>query len=369
MVRRTEQGSWQHGAPTGYDCIRDADGRPTLKTNKYAPLMRKVLQTFNTGLYTVTKLTKYTEDIGLLNKKSKPFGKQTITNWLKNPVYAGLVNTNMVDQAVIGIHEGLITPEQFNENQLILSGKKKDYAVYSTTNEYPLKANGFILCAFCNHPLTASATKGNGGKYPRYSCSKCKASLIKKPVSALKDNVHNEFIELSESVSPSKAVLKLFEAVLIKEWNSRYQESKEMRRELEKNITELEAFKRRARDKYINEELPLANKEKVDSESDEAILALQMRISELKEEEIDVNSVIKYATAFLGNTAKLWKDAPFEQKVWFQKLVFSVGIKYEFGKGFRTAKLGVCYRVINDFANDKSTLVGPVGFEPTTNQL
>ncbi len=71
----------------------------------------------------------------------------------------------------------------------------------------------------------------------------------------------------------------------------------------------------------------------------------------------------------MGNAGKLWEDALLERKVRSQKLILHVGLYYDFGKGFKTAKLGVCYEVIGKFAKDKSTMVGLVGFEPTTNQL
>ena len=369
MVRRSEQGSWQHGSPTGYDCVRDAQGRPTLKPNSNSELIKKILLAFNSGTYSQRGLMDMAEDIGLTNKKGKPFGKQTISNWLRNPVYAGLIKTSMTEESVPGLHEPLITLEQFQENQNILAGKKKYFSASNTKEDFPLKTNGFLKCAVCSNSLTASNTRGNGGLYPRYSCTTCKSAVLKKPVSVGKERIHEEFYELLDSITPSESVLRLFETVLLKQWDLHYQETRSLRRELDRKLIELEDFRSKTTNKFITGDITKEEKESINANTDSEIITAQLKRSEYQEQEVDSKTLVTYATTFIKNAKKLWQDAPFEQKVWFQKLVFPEGLEYEFGKGFRTANLGVCYRVINDFATDKSTLVGPPGLEPGTNRL
>lgn len=82
-------------------------------------------------------------------------------------------------------------------------------------------------------------------------------------------------------------------------------------------------------------------------------------------------STIEYVCNFMRNPAKLWRDADYEARILFQKIIFPEGLEWDCEKSdFGTGKLSILYRLaaIKKDPEESSDLhlVHPTGFEPMT---
>jgi len=372
MKSRLEQGGWVHMAPIGYRNVRDADKRPTLEPDDMAPTVRAFLLEFKKGIYTQKQGVKLAHDMGVRTKKGHPVSANGIYKMLRNPVYAGLVKSKMLDQPVKGLHQGLISVEDFESIGGTLSGRSRGIKPEARGKPlWPLRR--FLRCGRCDHPLTGSSSKGRNSSYPYYHCVDCKGSARTS-----REEVHTEFEVLLERVKPSRDLLALFKAIVLRRWNEEFREVQEDRRELDKQITDCENKRNMLFEKHL---AGVYDDEMFKDQIDRiGILKTELKLkrAELYEGELEKEAIVDYAINFMANAASLWKEAELADRQRFQKMLYPSGIPYKFADGFGTAEMGACYEEIKlveaqkqkeaalngaSSAND-NTLVVPRGFEP-----
>lgn len=369
MAARVEEGGWPFMAPTGYINIKDSVGRPTIQQDDMAPKVAMWLRKFIGGGITQLEAHRLLKSMGILGKNGKQLSFQSAVNMLRNPLYAGLVKSKLIDYRTIkGLHKGLIS---IDEHRLILdilsNGALKTHSKQSASS-WPLRG-GFIKCGHCTKPLTGSAPKGRGKYYPMYSCSRCKSSVINKPISQSKDVVHEQFKALLSSIKPDENTLTIFKDVVLRKWNNEFKEAKQLRRKLELQIKKLEERKQRIIDLYIDNKLSDEEKAANTASIDSEILEIGLSKTYEEEQALDKEAVIDYTTNFIRNIDKLWLNADLTNKRRIQNLVMPEGIQYEFGKGFGTPVLGLAFAINQTFSDGKSGLVGVDGIEPSTKWL
>src|SRR5690606_17017266 len=94
MKKRLEQGGWPHDAPIGYLKSRTAQGVTSITPDPdMAPKLKIFLETFSTGGYTVRQATDLGYELGIRTKRGEKRTWQTVENTLKNPIYAGLIQS------------------------------------------------------------------------------------------------------------------------------------------------------------------------------------------------------------------------------------------------------------------------------------
>jgi DNA invertase Pin-like site-specific DNA recombinase len=356
---RAEQGGWTTYAPLGYKNSRDSLGRPTLTPDpETAPLVGKIFERYATGFYTQEEMRDYSEVLGLRARKSG--GRvvtQTIANMLRNPAYMGY-RTKPGDKSELirALHQPLISKELFERAQDILGGRFKSVRE-SKEGNWPLRA-GFMKCAECHTPVTGSSPKGRTKYYPKYSCPSCRASAIGKPVSVDRATVHAQFEGLLSAIKPKEGHAKLFKAIVLRRWNDEYREASQDKIRVENDLAKLQAKRQKVMDLFIDSKLSEADKDDQIKRVDAERVSLRARLSELQEDADDKEVIIDVAIDFMSNVSKYWAQAPIELQRRFQSLVFPDGIEYEFGVGFRTAKMGSSYEVVSEIVADKSNVVG-----------
>ncbi len=342
---RVEQGGWPFYAPIGYRNIKDSLGRPTLeKDHLRAPLVTQVFNEYKTGNYTHRQITEFAARIGLTNRNGGTLAIQTLVNLLRNSAYISRVKSRNSGELLRALHEPLISDDVFYDVQDILSGrgwelrKEKD-------SDWPLRA-GFVRCAHCDAALTGSRPKGRSKYYPKYSCTSCRTSQTGKPVSVDREVMHGEFKTLLESVRPEKHILALFKKITLHRWNEEYKELHQRKLQISKDLDALDAKRQRVMDLYIDGKIGDTDKEAQLTKIDSERTVLRLRRSELEQDVDNREVVIDVAVDFMSNVSRYWSFAPLQLQRRFQNLVFPDGIAYEFGEGFRTAKLGSAYEVI-----------------------
>ena len=156
-----------HGrAPLGYY------NEPRLRTiepdPEVFPKMKRVLEMFATGNYSLTAIQREFTTAGILGRESKkPMPLSSIGNLLRCPFYYGVfLHKGELHQ---GIHAPMISKRTFDEIQaaLVAIGKPR-----KKRGDKGFLFLNFATCATCGHCITGERhTKRSGRRYHYYRCS------------------------------------------------------------------------------------------------------------------------------------------------------------------------------------------------------
>ena len=372
MKKRLEQGGWPHDAPVGYLKSRTKSGVTSVKPDPImAPKLIMLLESFSTGEYNIRRAGDLAFELGIRSKKGTRRTDQTVKNTLQNPIYAGYIQSKYTNgERLAGLHKPLISSETFEKNQRILNGKHRVNIRVDET-DYPLRRD-FLKCAYCDNYVTASAPRGNGGKYPRYSCSRCRTSVIKKPVSRSSEEVHKEFGEILSRIRYKEGRLKLFKQVVLTRWNDEYEDALQDVKQIDHEITNLKTERASTIRKFTTDQITFEDKEVAIKEIDKDIYDLQDKkeAADLFTEEKE--KIIDNAMLFLKDPFEFWNRAPLPVQKRVQRTIFPEGLVYDFEKGFGTVKINESYQLIKkmtDKSVKKSIVVAPTRLELVTSSL
>ena len=146
--------------------LRDISAHPV-----YFPLMRKLFDLALTGNYSVEKLVKEAQKLGIRSSKSgKPIVKSWMHRLLRDPFYTGRFIYG--GKLYHGNHPALLTDDEFNLLQDIIDGRSK-----SKPQKHDIPLSGIIECGECHYCITAEKhTKkyknGTSQIFTYYRCTK-----------------------------------------------------------------------------------------------------------------------------------------------------------------------------------------------------
>lgn len=370
MKKRLEQGGWPHDAPIGYVKARTAQGVTTIAPDEVmAPKVKMFLETFATAQYTVRQATDLSFELGIKNKKGGKRTWQTVLNMIKNPIYAGYIESKYTNgERYTGLHKALITSDIFEKNLRILAGKNKVYARVDES-DYPLRRD-FLRCAYCDKFVTGSAPRGNGGRYPRYSCTSCKSSLLGgKKVSKSSDEIHKEFKFILSQIRYKEGRLKLFKQIVLTRWCDEYDDALKSAHEINQDIEKLRQERSKTIRKFTNDQISYLEKEDIVKEIDAEITTLQDKKVEADIYANQKEKIVNNALLFLKDPSEFWNRAPLQIQKRVQHTIFPEGLSYDFEKGFGTIKINESYQLIRKIAPEgdfDNILVAATGIEPVT---
>lgn len=378
MIARLEQGAWPHAAPYGYVRMRTAAGIVSIEPGTEAPKMKRLLEEFSTGAYTVQAARELAFDIGIRNRQGKLRTWQMIKDMINNPLYAGYVTSDYIGGRLIkGIHEPIISESTYYRNQAILNGTVRNFS-REAEEDWPLRS-GFLRHV-CGKPMTGSSPRGNSGPSPRYACPVCRAKEIGKPVSKGKEIVHKDFMDLMERVRPTDDAKELFKHIVLREWNNETKDAHNLVRTLDRELNVLQDKRMRTLDLFIDNKIGEDDKDRKVAEVDGNITKLELRRAEMNDDIKDKERVIDDALLFMSNPAQFWNLAPIEVKRRIQDAIFPEGLEYDCETGFGTSlegiKLSESYLLLQKIAPEgaidsgkNSTLVAPTRIELVTSGL
>jgi site-specific DNA recombinase len=366
--RRIEEGGWPHMAPLGYKNYTDSLRRPTLIQTEQASVIGKWLREYLKGGYSLRDMNQLAWDMGIRSKVGKRLSYQQTINMLRNPAYAGLVMSKMLESPVEGLHDGLISLTEHEEVIDKLDNRSNAKHGVSAPNEWPLRSS-FVKCADCGESVTGSAPKGRTKNYPIYHCPHCRAKVVGHRVSVSKDIMHSQFEALLEMVTPSEATLKLFRHQVVKKWQESHKEYRKQQQQLQIELETLKDRKQRIITLFIDGELTLDEKAEQSNKIDSDILRTDLKLNEANGETVSTEVLIDFGINMIQNASKLWRVASELERQRLQTAIFPEGLTYDFVKGFGTVKIGELYEVIQEFEAKSSSVVGVDGVEPSTKRL
>ncbi len=368
----TKEGYWVRPAPTGFRNGRK-DGKPVLLPTD-APgqweLLRAGLRKQASGAFTLAEIAEEMRTQGLRTRVGNLVGKQTWMNICRSPVYGGLLRGVWTDGAFVRAKfDGPLTPEEWNELQQVLDGRKRVASAAPRQGLHPnFPLRRFVRCPGCGRSARGYHAVGRrGDRFPYYDCQDSACGFRVGTAEA-----HEAFVGLLRRVTPSRKFLDLFQSRVLRVWAEQVQgqeaagqTGRATAAALEDEKARLIALMKRAVD---NPDL-LA-----DLERDFARVEGELSLARLAGKPAGVaewnpEHVVAACVEAIGRIDEHWQNGPVEAKSRLQRLVFPEGIGYDAVTGCRTPQLSLLYAVIPASREPQSIMAPRAGFEPATPSL
>ena len=170
--QKLDEGWLPHKPPLGYlnNKYQEPGKPPIYKDEKAFYILKKCWYLLIEKQYSVDNLREIAHEMGLRTQTDKKLAKSQFHYIFKNPFYYGHFLWN--DELYEGKHEPMISKQEFDIAQKIISGKYR-----STPNYRIFPFTGLIQCGECGAMVTAEKkTKkqknGNIHNYTYYHCTK-----------------------------------------------------------------------------------------------------------------------------------------------------------------------------------------------------
>jgi DNA invertase Pin-like site-specific DNA recombinase len=362
MKARLQAGYWVFENPPGYVYQTvSGHGRLLVPDPASADAVREALEGFASGRFpTQAAVQRFLEGIGVQHhgRKGAIYPEQ-VRRILTRVLYAGYLECRKWE---IGLtkaqHQSLISLDTFYRIQDRLAQKapvvqdRKDMAA-----DFPLR--GFVLCASCRKPLTASWNRGRSRKYPYYRCDQegCPEHNKAIPRAALE----GQFEELLQTIQPDPKVLEVVRRAMLRLWEERTQDFRGL---IEKQQRELDGIESAIK-KYCEKLL--------EADSKVVIKAYEDKIEELNTRKLRLGSRIEADTSrldqfdfgtalgtvldFVKDPFRMWKSGKLELQRIVLRLVFEEPLVYRREKGFGTASLSLPLAIAAAGASDSRQVV------------
>ncbi len=367
MKETVARGRWPWAAPLGFKNDRLNGRKVVVFDDLRARLMKKAFDSVASGDAPADVLRRVTA-LGLVSKKGRPIRLQEFTKLLRNPFYKGVAKSGAWGIETRGEHEPLVDPGTWARVQLQLGGRavppgrpprKKQHP------EFPLR--GFVRCATCGNPLTASNSRGKMGQtYPYY---RCWARACGAKVQIRAERLEEQYSQLLRRIELAPGMVRLVEAALLEIWDDLRKAAKEEAATVRRRIADLEHRKKRFVEAYVVEQaVDRKTYQREVAAIDEALTLLHLELHDTAVEDLDLEAAFGFASHVLTRTSTLWEAADAEQKRRLQTLIFPEGVTFD-GKVLGTLVTALIFKLLDPNQTDEVKLVEQKGFEPSTPTL
>jgi site-specific DNA recombinase len=366
MKARFMNGYWCFNHAIGYrfQTVK-GHGKMLVRDEPVASIIQEALEGYASGRFeSVTEVRRFLH--AQPDYPKSPDGNvnfQSVTNMLERSLYAGYMDMPKWGIKLHpGKHEPLISLQTWQAIQDKMQGKAKAPARTSINEDFPLR--GFVTCGCCNHPLTASWSKGRSKRYAYYYCHNKGCEAYRKNIK--QDVIEGEFEVLLKELQPSAT---LYHAVLdmMKDlWKNRIASFKQSLGTVRREIVKIERKAAQVMDRLLQADSPVLIKayEKEIQKLEETKLSYQEKLTKKDKAKPDFEETFRTALNFLANPWKLWASDRLEHQRMVLKMVFATNLSYVKNEGFRTAETTLPFKVLAGFQGQNNEMVEGAGFEP-----
>lgn len=304
--------------PRGYLRSSDSAGNPIIIIDKEkSPLVREAFTRFING-ETIIAIRQVLKEKGMDIR-----GNSDLQKMLQHPVYMGWVKQisyyDAPETLVKGIHEAIVTEEEWWQVQAIFDNKKKLQRT-KLSDDFPFRG---VLKCFCHRNYTGAFSTGNGGRIGYYKCNTHpKINLNAK-------RLHKQFDELLEEMSlPAHHIQYLQQAVLgnieanLQERSSSSEKIRQQLSGIDKKIGNLE-------EKFIADDIDKATYSKWKKNYTNEKLSLTDQLASLQEPIDQVLQRYESSLSELGRLQRIYHAASIEEKQGFIREVFNNELYYQ----------------------------------------
>ncbi len=373
-VRKSlKAGHWCNHAPKGYRHYRigtykDHNTHMIVDEND-APLVRQIFKEVSKGV----------ESADAIRKRLCPnIPRTSFMQMLHNILYIGKIRVPALEeepeQIVDGEHEPLIDEETFYRVQDLIEGRnRRKHTLVKGKKPHPdFYLRKYVICPMCGRPITASFSKGNGGKYPYYHCMGGH-----RHYNIRAEKMNGEFVRYISGLKPRKEVLDLYNEVLRSLREDGCVNQKKYLKELESSIESLEKRKKRISNDYMDEKIDAKMFTELKQSVEDEIHRVKNQIEGVQAAiRTNLSPKLNYSISLIDNLDRYFEDAPIEVKQRLLGSIFPEKVEFD-GKSFRTNKYNAVLDLIynetkqlrtikKDLPTDKSVPVAGEGIEPPT---
>ena len=368
MQSRMSAGYWPFTAPVAYRQEQShGEGKLLVRDEPVASIVQEALEGFASGRFqTQAEVRRFLETHPDFPKSKKGRVRNSLVpELLTNPIYAGYVERKEWDISLRkGRHQGLIDFTTFERIQDRLNGKTTAPARSDIAADFPLR--GTVACACCGHPMTANWSKSKTGKkYPYYSCFNKGCERSRE--SFRRDEIEGQFVELLESMTPTRKLFDLARVMFKDAWEQRSAQASTIARSYENESAKLQQQINRLLDRIGT------------TESDSVVSAYEKRIAELERQKLVLaekrekagqrqgtfEEMFELAFSFLSSPSKIWALGKLEYQKLVLRLTFADRLEWCPKTGFRTPKTTLPFKALGDVMRPFDGMAERVGFEPT----
>jgi site-specific DNA recombinase len=366
MSQAVKNGRYVWGAPLGY---KNSGGRGVSnlvqESAEIVKLVRKCWEYVDTG-YTPEEARKAITKDGLRAKNGKAISKSQFHRMLRNKVYMGVIEK--FGLVIVGNFEPIVEAELFKRVIERLDGKAKNMPTYKKDNEdFPIR--GLVLHSQCGKKLTASWSRGNGGKYAKYRCTRCpRVNYNRNTDKRGNEGLEDKFIKLLRTYSYKHQLKEAMIKAIRLNLEYRNEANKKRASSIEKELLQLSASERQITEKNIKGVFSDAITKKLLDENEQKISDLTLELHGYQNDTEEVMKVVEHSISILEDISSVWMRVDLETKKRFQKFLFPQGVPFD-GEKFGTTQLAYCIEPKWVPAPQELHDVSPLGFEPRTNSL
>jgi DNA invertase Pin-like site-specific DNA recombinase len=338
MQARLEAGYWPFYPPRGYAYAKvPGHGKLIVPAEPDAGIIKEALEGFASGrLPTQTDVQQFLRSKGFEHRRVR--GKsishlEQIKRLLSCEVYTGFISYPpwRVTQRR-GHHRRLISTETFDRIQERLKERQKLPKRKDLQADFPLR--GFVLCADCGKPYTASWCRGKTKQFPYYRCTALGCPRHNKSVRA--DRMHAEFEELLGKLRPRDTILGAVKKEFLSEWNRRMLDVETVRRERQRKFDAIQ----KEIDGYL-EAVAKCHTPTVLKKIEEEVEALEAKRLRLggrieKGKAYDFEHALNLVFEFIKDPGLMWRTGDLEHRRMVLRLVFLGPLVYGRETGFQT---------------------------------
>ena len=368
MKARLEKGYWPHYPPPGYEQAKDpVHGKILKPIEPKVSIIREAFEGFASDRFlSVADVVRFLHDAGYAN--GKPVYQEGTRRLLRRVVYAGYVEREEwgVSRRK-GQHEAIISLEVYQKVQEKLNGKYKVHKRVSDSLNFSLR--GFILCPFCQHPMTGSWSRGRTKMYRFYRCNTQSCVRHNKSVSG--DRLDEEFEKLLRTVYPKPGAVRLAKAIVLEQWNKKLQTLDGQQGRLEKQLTDtrkqIDVLSGRVV-RAMDENLVRVYEEQIIKCRNESN-ALQEKLRTLGVSSVSFETALEIVLGFLENPVVIWEKQEINAKKLVLKLVFAEKLVFHPQFGFETTQKAPLIGLFEQISANNSQDVEMTGVEPVSKIL
>ena len=229
-------------------------------------------------------------------------------------------------QYVVGVHEPLVDKETFERVQEIINGKKKSPKLTAKPELYLRK---FLVCPICGYRI--SGYRAKGGAYSYYTCSH-----DHKHGNYKAENVNDGFIKYVSCLKPNKAVLALYNEVLLDVRGDAVRANKSRADKVQEDADKLEKRIQLVYDRYIDGEISASEKQDLIDRYDKEKKQIETQIKALRlSSELNIKDKMEYSLNIIGNIGEFFRYGAVKVKTKLLGSIFPEKIYFD-GKKYRT---------------------------------
>jgi site-specific DNA recombinase len=362
MKAAAEKGQFLWIAPVGYLNAKERGKEPSLVVDPVkGPLVQEAFKLYSSGRYTKVEVLNKVRALGLTSRRGKEMSPQTFTNMLQRRTYCGVVASLEWGSEYPGNWAALVDEETFVAVQAVLSGRGPSTARRTRDRpDFPLRR--FVKCAQCGKPMTGSWTTSKSKRYSYYHCRTrtCGGGSVREA------ELRGKFVQVLEGFKPNPKYLPLFREIVLDVWKQHGTEVAVMRRKLTERIEELQRRKDELVEAFVHRKtLDAVTYDERVSRENEGLALARLELVQAQTDELDVEVLLDFGENLMMNTAKVWLDLAFEQKLRFQRVLFPDGLTFD-GESFGTAVTSPVFSYLRDISTGKVSMASPTGFEPVS---